>query len=139
MYLLFKIFGCAGSSLLHMGFLQLWRAGATLQLRCKGFSLWGLLLCSKVLGCTGFSSRGTWAQQLGPEGSEAQAHQLWPQLPHGMWELFRSRIELVSLALQSRFLTIGPPGKSNSFFHKQMFLILRKSSLSIFFFYGLLH
>ena len=38
-----SIFGCAGSSLLHAGFLQLWRAGATLQVQCKGFSLRWLL------------------------------------------------------------------------------------------------
>ena len=33
------------------------------------------------------------------------------QLPHGMWDLPRPGIELVSLALQGRFLTTGPPGK----------------------------
>ena len=82
-----------------------------------GFSCGGV----QTLGCVGFSSYGTQVK-----------------LPCGMWDLPGPRIELVSLALQSRFLTTGPPGEPNSFFHKQMFLILRKSSLSIFFFYGLL-
>ena len=41
------ILGCAGSLLLHWLFLWLWEAGATLQLRCLGFSLrWLLLLQS---------------------------------------------------------------------------------------------
>ena len=43
-------FGCAGSSLLPAGFLQMWRAGkgATLQLSCEGFSLQSLLLQCRV-------------------------------------------------------------------------------------------
>ena len=32
-------------------------------------------------------------------------------LPHGMWDLPRLGIELVSPALQGRVLTTGPPGK----------------------------
>ena len=32
------IFGCGGSSLPHMDFLQLQQAGTTLQLQCMGFS-----------------------------------------------------------------------------------------------------
>ena len=47
--ILLCIYVCAGSSLLHVGFLQLQRAGPTLQLRCAGFSLrWLLLLQSTV-------------------------------------------------------------------------------------------
>ena len=42
----------AGSSLLHAGFLQLWRVGAILSLWCSGFSLVWLLL----LRSTGFTS-----------------------------------------------------------------------------------
>ena len=43
---LFIIFGCVGSSLLHAGFLQLRRAGATLRCsvwasHCSGFSCCG--------------------------------------------------------------------------------------------------
>ena len=43
-YLLIFYFGCSGSSLLCMGFLYLRRARVTLELRCMGFSLQGLLL-----------------------------------------------------------------------------------------------
>ena len=55
------IFGCVGSSLL-----------------CAGFSLrWLLLLRSTGSRCVGFSSCGSWAQQLWLAGSRAQAQQLW--------------------------------------------------------------
>ena len=51
---------------------------ATLQLPCVGFSWqWLLLLWSIGCRCMGFSSCGTWAQQLQPLGSGAQAQQLW--------------------------------------------------------------
>ena len=68
-YVLFS-FGCVGSSLLLMGFLQLWRAGATLHCgawvsHCGGLS------------CCGAWALGTRAQQLWLEGSRAQAQQLW--------------------------------------------------------------
>ena len=47
-------------------------------MRCTGFSLqWLLLLQSTGSRHTGFSSRGTWAQQLWHAGSRAQAQQLW--------------------------------------------------------------
>ena len=36
------ILGCSESSLLRVGFLQLWLVGATLQFQCTGFSLWWL-------------------------------------------------------------------------------------------------
>ena len=73
-------FGCAGLSLLlRWPFLQLRQVGLlsscpTLQ----GFSLqWLLLLWSIGCRCMGFSSCGTWAQQLQLLGSGAQAQQLW--------------------------------------------------------------
>ena len=45
---------------------------------CAGSSLWWLLLLwSTGSRCTGFSSCGTWAQQLWLTGSRAQAQQLW--------------------------------------------------------------
>ena len=48
------------------------------SLRCAGFSLqWLLLLRSTGSRCTGFSSCGTWAQQLWLAGSRVQAQQLW--------------------------------------------------------------
>ena len=82
------IFGCAESSLLHVGFLQLWQVEATLQLQCAGFSLQLLLLQSTSFRHMGFSSCGTQAQ-----------------LPQGMWNRPRSRTEPAPLALQSEFLT----------------------------------
>ena len=48
------------------------------SLRCAGFSLlWLLLLRSTGSRRAGFSSCGTWAQQLWLVGSRAQAQQLW--------------------------------------------------------------
>ena len=47
-----------------------------------------------------------WLQLLRLVGSRT-----WAQLPLGMWDLPGPGMELVSLALQGRFLTIGPPGK----------------------------
>ena len=64
------IFGCVGSSLLHAGFLQLWRVGATLHCgarasHCSGFS------------CCRAWPLGTQTQQLWLSGSRVQAQQLW--------------------------------------------------------------
>ena len=68
------IFGCVGSLLLCTGFLQLWRAGATL-LHCTGFSLrWLLLLRSTDSRRVGFSSCGTWVLQLWRTGLVAPWH-----------------------------------------------------------------
>ena len=76
-YLFVCLFGCVGSSLLCTGFLQLWRAGATLHCsawasHCSGFS------------CCRARALGVWAsvvvaqaQQLWLAGSRAQAQQLW--------------------------------------------------------------
>ena len=66
--ILFKIFGCVGSSLLCAGFLQLRQVGATFHCGarasyCGGFS------CYRALGM--------WAQQLWLAGSRAQDQQLW--------------------------------------------------------------
>ena len=47
------IFGYAGSSWQHTGFLQLRRGGATLQLRCAGLLRWLLLLWSLGSRCRG--------------------------------------------------------------------------------------
>ena len=54
LYFLFHlfVFGCTGSSLLYMGFLQLQRKGAALPFNVQGFS-WGWLLL--------LWSMGTWA------------------------------------------------------------------------------
>ena len=53
-------------------------SGGYSSLRCAGFSLWWLfLLQSMGSRHAGFSSFGTWAQQLWLAGSRAQAQQLW--------------------------------------------------------------
>ena len=78
LYIYLFIYGRIGSSLLHAGFLQLQRVGATLHCgarasHCGGFS------------CCGARSLGAWAsvvvahglQQLWLVGSRAQAQQLW--------------------------------------------------------------
>ena len=86
------IFGCVGSSLLCTGFLQLRRVGAYSSLRCTGFSLlWLLLLRSTGSRHAGFSSCGTWAQQLWLVGSRAQAQQLWRTGLVAPWHVRSSR------------------------------------------------
>ena len=53
-------------------------SGVSSSLRCAGFSLWRLLLLQSTGSRhVGFSSCGTWAQQLRLTGSRAQAQQLW--------------------------------------------------------------
>ena len=53
-------------------------SGGYSSLRCTRFSLrWLLLLRSTGSRCAGFSSCGTWAQQLQRAGSRAQLQQLW--------------------------------------------------------------
>ena len=70
------IFGCAGSLLLHSGFLQLRWAG----------SLCGFSCGAQTLEHLGFSGCGTWAQQLQFLDSRAQVRQVWHTslavLPH---------------------------------------------------------
>ena len=71
------IFGCIGSSLLRAGFSLVAASGGYSSLRCAGFSLqWLLLLQSTGSRHTGFSSCGTWAQQLWHVGSVVMAHGL---------------------------------------------------------------
>ena len=82
----FLIFGCAGSSLLHIGFPQLQRAGL-------------LSSCGvRASHCGGFSCCGVVAPQ---------AHLL-----HGMWNLPGRGIEPMSPALAGRLLSTLPLGKS---------------------------
>ena len=83
MYLV--IFGRTGSSLLHIGFLRLWRAGAALQSQGVGLSLRQLLLCGlRALGSGVVANRCSMRGLLGP----------------GM--------EPASPALAGGFLTTGP-------------------------------
>ena len=55
----------------HRDFSLLWRAQATLQLRCVGFSSWWLLLLPSM------GSGALGLQQLGFVSSRAQAQRLW--------------------------------------------------------------
>ena len=108
------IFGCVGSSLLHMGFLQLRRAGATLHCgarasHCGGFS------------CCGAQALGAWASvvvahRLSNCGSRALERRLsscgaQAQLICSMWDLPGPGLEPVSPALAVGFFTTAPPGK----------------------------
>ena len=78
--LFFFFFGCVGSSLLHMGFLQLRRAGATL-LQCAGFSSRWLLVAEHRLQVHGLQQ--LWcvgsivvARGLQSAGSVVMVHRL---------------------------------------------------------------
>ena len=114
-------FCCAGSLFLCTGFLQLQRAGDTLQVQCTGFSLWGLLL----LQSTGSGALGL--QQLCT----------WVQLLPGVWNLPGPEIKPVYPALAGGFLTIGPPGKSYTYISRGVIIITR--SLIMFYFYFHFH
>ena len=70
-YIYLFIFGCIGSSLLRVGFS--WGEWELLLVVVR----WLLLLRNMGSRCTGFSSCGTWAQQLRLVGSRAQSQQLW--------------------------------------------------------------
>ena len=88
------IYGRVGSLLLCTGFLQLWRAGATL---CCG---------AQASHCSGFSCCTAWA--LGTwVGFSSCGTRL-----SCMWDLPGPGIEPVSPALLGRFLTTASPGKS---------------------------
>ena len=87
-YQLTCIFGCTGSSLLHGGSLQLWRAG--LVSRCVGLSLqWPPLLQSTGSRSSSFSNCGTQAQQLQLKDPEhgLSSCGTQAQLPLGMQNL----------------------------------------------------
>ena len=104
---IYLFYGCIGSLFLWAGLLQLQQVVATLWLQCTGFSLqWFLLLwgtgsrCmqASVVAVHGLSSCGTWAQ-----------------LFHGVWDLPKPGIKLVSPALVGGFSTTEPPWKPPSF------------------------
>ena len=116
---LFYLFsGCVGSSLLHAGFLQLRRAGATLGCgawasHCGGFSCGLLALgarASVVVAC-GLSSCGLWALECRLSSCDTRA-----QLLHSMWDLPGSGIKPVSPELVGGFLTAAPPGKPQYYY-----------------------
>ena len=109
------IFGCVWSSLLHAGFLQLHRAGATLRCgarasHCSGFSCCGaraLGARASVVVAHGLNSCGSQALERSLSSCGAQA-----QLLCGMWDLPRPGLKPVSPALAGGFLTTVPPGNS---------------------------
>ena len=93
-------------------------SGGYSSLRCTGFSLqWLLLLWSTGSRRTGFSSCGTWAQQLWLAGSKRRLSSSGAraQLLCGMWDLPGPGLEPMSPTLAGGFLTIAPPGKSLEF------------------------
>ena len=110
---------------------------AVLSLRCCAWAFSGcgeqgllfvavwqlLLLRSTGSRRAGFSSCGSWAQQLWLAGSRAQAQQCGAraQLLRGMWDLPGPGLEPVSPALAGGFLITEPPGKS----HLPFILILK--------------
>ena len=80
----------------------------------SSYGKWGPL-CSysaQAAHCHGFSCFGAWS--LGNTGFSSCrliSCGTWTQVPGSMWDLPRLGIELVSLAWQGGFLTIGPPRK----------------------------
>ena len=110
------------------GFLQLWRAGATLHCsarasHCDGFSCCrarGLGARASVVVACGLSSCGSRAQLL-----------------HSMWDLPGPGLEPVSPALAGGFLTTAPPGKSPCSLHFDLshikILLSKGFSVDLFF------
>ena len=91
-FYLFIIFGCVGSSLLCVGFLQLRWVGATPRCGAWASHCGGLRRCGvRALESVDFSSCGAWAQQLWLMGSRAQAQQLWCMGPVAPWHVGSSR------------------------------------------------
>ena len=96
-FFFFLIFGCAGPSLMHVGFLQVRRIGAALWL-CAGPSLWQLRLVWSIYA----------------RAHRHNSRNAGTQLPHGPRD-GGPGMEPVSPALADRFLTTGPPGKSQDY------------------------
>ena len=100
----FTNYGCAGSSVLHPGFLSLQWAGATL--RCSEWAA----------GCSDFSccraqALGTWASLV---------------VSHGMWKLPGQGIKSRPPALAGRFFTTEPPGKPSYVFFLYCVVIIQQ-------------
>ena len=95
--------GCARSSLLHLDFLRLWQAGATLHCNVRASH------CGVFSGCR--------ARAPGAQASAVVAHEIsgcgaQAQLLHGMWNLPGPGMEPIFLTLVGGFLSTGPPRKS---------------------------
>ena len=106
-----KIFGCTGSSLLLMGFLQLGQAGLLSSCWCAGFSLWWFLLWSLGSRHAG-SEVVTWAQLLQLLGSRAQAQYLWHMgfiaLVRSSWTRDRTHIFHIGMWSLNHWITRKP-------------------------------
>ena len=92
------VFGCVGSLLLHVDFIQLRQVGATLRCgarasHCSGFLLQstGSRHTASAVVALRLSSCGTRAQQLWLAGSRAQAQQLWHTGLAAPWHVGSSR------------------------------------------------
>ena len=99
-------FGCSGSPLLHMGFLQLSSTGFSLQ--------WPLLLQSTDLSVHGLQwllPMGSVVCILWAPGLRLSSCGAHAQLLPSIQDLPGPGIEQVFPALQGEFLTSGPPGK----------------------------
>ena len=89
------------------------------SLLCAGFSLrWLLLLWRMGSRRAGFSSCGTWAQQLWLAGSRAQARQLWrtglvaPWHVGSSWAGAQTRVPCIGRQVQNSLLQKGDPKHS---------------------------
>ena len=110
----FIFFDCVGSSLLRAGFLQLWRARATLRCRVRASHCGGFSCCraqalgawASVVVARGLSSCGSRALECRLSSCGARA-----QLLHGTWDLPGPGLKPVSPALAGGFLTTAPQGK----------------------------
>ena len=108
-FLFYFIFGCPGSLLLRVGFLQLQSMSwGSVTLQCMSFSLQWLFLLQSM-GCrdVGFSGCGSWTLEQGFSSCGPQA-----QLPCSIWNLPRSRIKPMFPVLANRSLFTAPPQKS---------------------------
>lgn len=86
---------------------------------CSSLSVWGShRVASPVVEhmpprCMGFSSSCSWALEC-----KLSSGGTWAWLLSGMWHPPRARIKLVSLALQGKFLSTGPPGRPEAFLNR---------------------
>ena len=99
------IFGCTGSSLLHVGFLQLLSCCDSFSC-CRAQAPGARALVVAVRGLSSWSSRAR-VQGLRSCGT-------WTSVVCGMCTLPGQGIKPVSPALAGRFLSTVPPGKSST-------------------------
>ena len=116
-----------------MGFLYLWRAGATFccgeqASHCSGFSCCGARVLgawASVVVARGLSSCGSWALEHRLSSCGARS-----SLIRGLWDLPGLGLEPVSPALVGGFFT-APPGKSGMPFLNWMTIIAPASGSAI--------